>query len=633
MTHDKKESNSRYFQSLKHDEKPSKQHQTMFYGYHNEYIIKHKINMEDIPMMSVIAGINGIGKSSVIKAIIDRLKDKNICHFHLGNNNHEITSLEDQIRDYDQNINQKIDNFTNYIVDRTDPKFLKIEETEELLKEYYNFSIDYDDSLDQYSIRKKRMKLFMQTKNPMSPIFKLHYRYYLKFLNPSKLEKLNEFLKKQEFKYVLKEFKSHCGDFEFKLANKDDKTLSASCMSDGEQVMFTYLLWKFEEYPSCLNDKIVYLLDEPDCHLHPAAVKPLIEAIQNLAKKMKIQVIMTTHNPITLNFLNEDNDEQTLFIMNYDQNDGNIINILRASESHIHPSVLLTNDLVSVSKPCYFQIYVQSKIEKKFYTKLNDQNNLTNRQIIFTEIDENTKHNETNEKTDNYKIMVILNILSGNTEFEEETTFLKDYFQNRMGVCKKSSESKIIDFIEISSKNEKLHFIYGLLDRNDLFKTHGAKSRIIYPERHDIGNYIFDPLNFYLFAKAQNEYSNSSLLKKLIEIENSCSSWYQKVLDEFTDAIKKEQIDQSNENPQTKVSFICPNIKLDYEDFLLSTKSEILIKYMLQAFKRDEKTFEPIETCSKDLLQKNKRKQKNEEESLKMKKKSKTLQTDTKDIM
>jgi hypothetical protein len=67
MTHVKKESNNCYFQSLKH-EKPSKQ-QTMFYSYH-KYIIKHKINMEDIPMMSVKAGINGLGKSSVIKAII-----------------------------------------------------------------------------------------------------------------------------------------------------------------------------------------------------------------------------------------------------------------------------------------------------------------------------------------------------------------------------------------------------------------------------------------------------------------------------------------------------------------------------------------------------------------------------------
>jgi predicted ATPase len=623
MTHVKKESNNCYFQSLKHDEKPSKQHQTMFYGYHNEYIIKHKINMEDIPMMSVIAGINGIGKSSVIKAIVDRLKDKNICHFHISNNNHEIKYLEDQIRDYDQNINQKINNFSKYIIDRTDPKFLKIEETEELFKEYKN--------LNQWSIREKCLKLFMQTKNPMSPIFKLHYRYYLKFLNPSKLEKLNKFLKKEKFKYVLKEIKDRFENFEFKLANKDDETLSPSYMSDGEQLIFTYLLWKFDEYPSCLNDKIVYLLDEPDCHLHPAAVKPLIEGIQNLANKMKIQVIMTTHNPITINFLNENNDEQTLFIMNYDQYDSNIINILRASESHIHPSVLLTNDLVSVSKPCYFQIYVQSKIEKKFYTKLNDQNNLTNRQIIFTYIDEKTKHNETNEKTDNYKIMAILNILSGNTEFGEETKFLKDYFQTRMGLSTKSSESKIIDFIEISSKNENLNFIYGLLDRNDLFKTHGAKSKIIYPERHDIGNYIFDPLNFYLFAKAQNEYSNSSLLKKLIEIQNSCSSWYQKVLDEFTDAIKKQQINQSNENQKAQVSLICPNIKLEYEDFLLSTKSEILIKYMLQALALQ--SFEPIENCSKELLQKNKRKQKNEEESLKMKKKLKTDQTDTIDIM
>ena len=236
--------------------------------------------MDAIPMMSVIAGINGIGKSSVLKAIIDRLKDKNICHFYLSNKG-EMTSLHHCTSEHDSNISNKISKFTNYIVDRTDPDFIKVDEDEQLYSEFCKFKIEREDNLNQYEIREKRLKLFIHEKNPMNPIFKLHYSHYLKFLDPNKLEILNGFLKKEKFKYILKTKKENSyGNYEYNLENKENEIVHINNMSDGEKMVLTYLMWKFEGYPR-LTDKIVYLLDEPDCHLHPGAVQPMIEAVQN----------------------------------------------------------------------------------------------------------------------------------------------------------------------------------------------------------------------------------------------------------------------------------------------------------------------------------------------------------------
>ena len=64
---------------------------------------------------------------------------------------------------------------------------------------------------------------------------------------------------------------------------------------------------------------MVLLLDEPDAHLHPKAVSQVIETIKELAR-IGIQCIVTTHNPITVSLIDNDN----LFLMVEDEKCSNV---------------------------------------------------------------------------------------------------------------------------------------------------------------------------------------------------------------------------------------------------------------------------------------------------------------------
>ena len=52
--------------------------------------------------------------------------------------------------------------------------------------------------------------------------------------------------------------------------------------------------------------RIVYLLDEPDSHLEQSSIESYMKIIQNdLSKKFKIKVILSTHNINTVTFFND----------------------------------------------------------------------------------------------------------------------------------------------------------------------------------------------------------------------------------------------------------------------------------------------------------------------------------------
>jgi hypothetical protein len=344
------------------------------------------------------------------------------------------------------------------------------------------------------------------------------------------------------------------------------------------------LLWKFEGYQQ-QDSRFVLLLDEPDSHLHPTCIRQLKESIKNLVNKMNIQVIMTTHNPITLNLLKN----EYLYVMDYDENNDDIITIKKASESKIHPSTLLTNDLISIYEP-YYQIYVQSDTDKKFYKKLNDQSNLTkDRSIVFTQVDSESISKSTSDQNLKYEILHVLNLLLSNKTISKEINFIRNHVINRMGFTNCSSETKIIDTLEIIEKTPKLNFIYGLLDRKDSFKTYGAKKRIIYPERYDVGSYIFDPYHFYVFMS--KKMPDSKLIIQLNCLDQNSDDWYQSILNEFTNAIKGQMNEKELKNislDKKQVRFINKSnsesiICLNYECFILSMESQLLMNYMLNA--------------------------------------------------
>lgn len=121
---------------------------------------------------------------------------------------------------------------------------------------------------------------------------------------------MNEHLKKEEFKYSINQSTiTHEGSYVFKFKrNHLEKTelISLDKLSPGEQIILLLLQWQYIYSKYEVFGKTILLFDEPDAHLHPSAVNHFIKILTKLAQ-MGIQIIMTTHNPITAHFVNENN--------------------------------------------------------------------------------------------------------------------------------------------------------------------------------------------------------------------------------------------------------------------------------------------------------------------------------------
>ncbi len=77
---------------------------------------------------------------------------------------------------------------------------------------------------------------------------------------------------------------------------------------------FLFLLFYFAAVTSKLTPKF-FGIDNIDASLNPKLCEGLIKKLVSLAKQHDKQIILTTHNPATLDGLNLDDDEQRLFVV------------------------------------------------------------------------------------------------------------------------------------------------------------------------------------------------------------------------------------------------------------------------------------------------------------------------------
>jgi AAA15 family ATPase/GTPase len=81
---------------------------------------------------------------------------------------------------------------------------------------------------------------------------------------------------------------------------------------------FLFLLFYFSLFSTDLTPKI-FAIDNIDASLNPKLCEKLLRELTRLAKKHDKQVLLTTHNPATLDGLNLDDDEQRLFVVSRGQ--------------------------------------------------------------------------------------------------------------------------------------------------------------------------------------------------------------------------------------------------------------------------------------------------------------------------
>ncbi len=236
-----------------------------------------ELKWENIPMFSVLTGVNGIGKSSILKYIEKgcRLLD------HSG---------------YGLELDETISSV---------PAILIID------NEVINRS-------HKQNVYEKDMY-----RNVMQLDFLADITYILRFLRDD-IEKLSNFLTKKDFKYKWitftldqqshirvnklneKQVFLHEEKPERKNEQKNEKVAYAN-LSPGERSIFTLLIWQymFKERAYMVKNAIM-LFDEPDSHLHPSKVKYWIEELKYLSK-LNVQIIITTHNPTTVSFIEKEN--------------------------------------------------------------------------------------------------------------------------------------------------------------------------------------------------------------------------------------------------------------------------------------------------------------------------------------
>lgn len=171
---------------------------------------------------------------------------------------------------------------------------------------------------------------------------------------------LNRLLEGANFKYIVNKPKSFIGNYDFRLVSRKDKDLIVdfSDLSSGEKMLLSLAVWLFNSNRKKRLPKLL-LLDEPDAHLHPSAIKDFIEVIENvLVKQYGVRVLMTTHSPSTVALA----PDHALFEMSADQ--GAILP-LKSKDFGIS---MLSEGLLTVRENTKY-VLVEDSDDAKFYTE------------------------------------------------------------------------------------------------------------------------------------------------------------------------------------------------------------------------------------------------------------------------
>jgi AAA15 family ATPase/GTPase len=156
----------------------------------------------------------------------------------------------------------------------------------------------------------------------------------------------------------------------FKRGTKNE--IEFSDLSSGEQVLISLILLLYNTSDKKYHPKLL-LLDEPDAHLHPSMTRQFLKVLYDLfVKKYGIRIIMTTHSPSTVALA----PAECLFEMS--KNEPRIQQV-RAVNRTIS---LLTDGLVIVGKGAKYIFIEGEEDDKMFYESIHkyfiEKSHLTN---------------------------------------------------------------------------------------------------------------------------------------------------------------------------------------------------------------------------------------------------------------
>ncbi|WP_363348607.1 AAA family ATPase [Methylocystis echinoides] len=132
-------------------------------------------------------------------------------------------------------------------------------------------------------------------------------------------------------------------------------------LSSGEKIILRALLWLYNLERNKIFPKLL-LLDEPDAHLHPTMTRQFIDLIKGVfVDQHGVRVILTTHSPSTVALA----PEESIFVMTREQPR------ITRPESKAEAIGMLTSGLVIVSPGTRF-VLVEDEEDAAFYGAVRD---------------------------------------------------------------------------------------------------------------------------------------------------------------------------------------------------------------------------------------------------------------------
>jgi ABC-type cobalamin/Fe3+-siderophores transport system ATPase subunit len=442
----------------------------------------------EIPQFAVILGENGSGKTHLLQYVENHsdLKD-NVAYYPAHHIQEEANLIIGSSLDAVPSLSKKEKHLLD--IKQKLPTTDK-EEIKELFKEIMRKvgEMVFPDlgflslAENYYIVVFSKLMSVLEAKDPNGEERELA-REAKNIIGPNTSDKFNTYLKRYDIPYKL--YMPLMGDKNLSPlfvnegnVEKDRKNPDAyhpKDLSSGENLLLKVLEWSYRlETYGTLNNKSVILLDEPDANLNPKLAKLLINLIRDNIVSKGVQIIMTTHNPVTVNML----DKEDLFMMKRSDRGRSFIEPVKSKKEAVN---FLTGDLVTIND-VFGVVLTESRDDSLYYN------------LVFEELCKK----DAIEKTP----PLLFKECSRKTKLNAEG--------NDDGGIK-----KVMHFVKMFRDEGLEDFIYGIIDRdygnkliNGVFSPKG---------RHSVENYLTDPILVFEILRKRSDSNNSyqQILSKL----------------------------------------------------------------------------------------------------------------------
>lgn len=428
---------------------------------------------DDVPNFAVITGLNGAGKSQLLQAIhtaFNRRKNTTVVVEEFTTDSKRVIgqTSEWELTETSAAGVGTIDTtkrqlWTSYEEKRDghDELFLRLEkrvgvERWQLTEEQFSRALVMADLVPHVRALSEHISQLYVDHSLREIEAKLHNRAAPTSVPP--WDTMEAILRASELPY---ESNRPTGEllvpFRFQLTHTSlGKNVPLSGLSSGEQVILSTALWAFGSDMTDVTPSLL-LLDEPDAHLHPSMVRPLLRVIQDVfVEKLGAKVIMTTHSATTVALA----PEESILLMEMPGHHGE--RIRRISKDQAIGILTAGLSTLRVHHQNQRQVFVESENDVGWYRKLYES------------------------ASDHLDEEIGLNFIPSGRRSGEP------------GSC-----SRVTSLVR-DLRDHGVETVFGIVDRDSKNKSEGGVFVLGERERYCIENFVLDPVGVGVLLLSQH---------------------------------------------------------------------------------------------------------------------------------